>query len=389
MNTECFWLIRMSDKKRIFIICGEKSGDIIGAELISKLSEKFSSNIEFCGIGGENMTAAGFQEIFSITELSVMGIFDVVKKLCRILKLAFKTIKTIKEYKPDVVIAIDAQEFSRFILKRIPQYKRVLYVAPSAWAWRPWRAKTIKKYVDYLLVLFPFEEEFFKQYGVNVIYVGHPLITKKELVNANAEKFLQKYGIKKPILLILPGSRKREIETLLPIFIQAAKKIKYRYDMQIVLHCVHEYYALVNQIIVESGVDCLVVTDNTAGNKYDLFKAARVAIAASGTVTFELGLLGTRTIVCYKAPVLIYFLLKHFLVSIKFIGLVNIIMNRKVMPELLQEECNMEKICCVVEALMFSKKSQDDLKCFQQKIQPNDMINFSKKAADVIYNILN
>lgn len=375
----------MRNKKKIFIICGEESGDIIGAALINAIRAKTQAEVEFCGVGGDRMIAEGLNPIFHMREISTMGLSEVITKIPKIIGRIRKTISAIVDYDPDVVIAIDAQEFSKFILKRVKTCKRVLYVAPSVWAWRPWRAKTLKHYVDKLLVLYKFEEDFFSCYGVDVEYVGHPLLENKCLLDVRAERFLERHNIKEKVLLVLPGSRENEIKRLLPIFLQAARKAALRYRTKTVIPCNEKDRELICKILLDNKCDALVVTED----KYDAFKAASVAIAASGTVALELALTGTKTVICYKVSKLTEYLLR-FLLNTRFISIPNIIMDEGIMPELLQEDCNVDRISCEVDNLINSRSAvEEKLRDFRTSILEGVRdTSPSNKAAEIVLRLI-
>lgn len=375
----------MRNKKKIFIICGEESGDIIGAALINAIRAKTQAEVEFCGVGGDRMIAEGLNPIFHMREISTMGLSEVITKIPKIIGRIRKTISAIVDYDPDVVIAIDAQEFSKFVLKRVKTCKRVLYVAPSVWAWRPWRAKTLKHYVDKLLVLYKFEEDFFSCYGVDVEYVGHPLLENKCLLDVRAERFLERHNIKEKVLLVLPGSRENEIKRLLPIFLQAARKAALRYRTKTVIPCNEKDRELICKIVMANKCDALVLTED----KYDAFKAASVAIAASGTVALELALTGTKTVICYKVSKLTEYLLR-FLLNTRFISIPNIIMDEEIMPELLQENCNVDRISCEVDNLINSRSAvEEKLRDFRTSILEGVRdTSPSNKAAEIVLRLI-
>lgn len=375
----------MRNKKKIFIICGEESGDIIGAALINAIRAKTQAEVEFCGVGGDRMIAEGLNPIFHMREISTMGLSEVITKIPKIIGRIRKTISAIVDYDPDVVIAIDAQEFSKMVLKRVKTCKRVLYVAPSIWAWRPWRAKTLKHYVDKLLVLYKFEEDFFSCYGVDVEYVGHPLLENKCLLDVRAERFLERHNIKEKVLLVLPGSRENEIKRLLPIFLQAARKAALRYRTKTVIPCNEKDRELICKILLDNKCDALVLTED----KYDAFKAASVAIAASGTVALELALTGTKTVICYKVSKLTEYLLR-FLLNTRFISIPNIIMDEGIMPELLQEDCNVDRISCEVDNLINSRSAvEEKLRDFRTSILEGVRdTSPSNKAAEIVLRLI-
>lgn len=355
----------MSKIYKVFIMAGEESGDILAASLMQKIKLLTGGKVEFAGIGGYYMKSENIKCIFSIKDISCIGIFEVFKKLPSIYRIIKKTIDFIKDFNPDVIIAIDAQEFSKLIFKKLPMFKRVLYVAPSVWAWRSWRAKKVKEYTDLLLTIFDFEEEIFKRFNCNVSYVGHPLIENKYIISASSQDFKNKYLINKNYFCLLPGSRKSEITKLLPIFISAAKILKARYGYEVIIVTPFKEVELVNSIIQTENFKCLVVSNQE--DKYNAISGAKFAIASSGTVALELGILEIPTVITYKANIMTAILVK-FLIKLKWVSLVNIIMNKKIMPELLQWDCSVEKILQECSYILESTYQKTELAKFKKKM---------------------
>ena len=217
----------MKKNIRIFIIAGEKSGDELGGALIHEL-KKIYNNIEFLGIGGNKMISQGLNSIINIKLLSIMGITEVLLKIPRILKLLKFTEKEILKFKPDILITIDSPGFNLRLQNKLKDkdMKRVHYVAPSVWAWKSYRAKQMSKYLDLLLVLFPFEKKFFIKEGLSTVFVGHPIAYDNQYLRNEFynEKSLNNKSILK--IALLPGSRLSEIKKLFPIFIETAKMLR-------------------------------------------------------------------------------------------------------------------------------------------------------------------
>lgn len=355
----------MSKIYKVFIMAGEESGDILAASLIQKIKLLTGGKVEFAGIGGYYMKSENIKCIFSIEDISCIGIFEVFKKLPNIYRIIKRTVNFIKNFNPDVIIAIDAQEFSKLVFKKLPMFKRVLYVAPTVWAWRSWRAKKVKGYTDLLLTVFDFEEEIFKKFDCNVSYVGHPLIENKYIISASDQDFRNKYLIKKNYFCLLPGSRKSEITKLLPIFISVAKILKARYGYEAIIVTPFKEVELVNSIIQTENFKCLVVSNQE--DKYNAISGAKFAIASSGTVALELGILEIPTVITYKANIMTAILVK-FLIKLKWVSLVNIIMNKKIMPELLQWDCSVEKILQECSYILESTYQKTELAKFKKKM---------------------
>jgi len=223
----------MPEKRlKIYVITGEPSGDLLGSRLMRAL--KAEQKIEFFGVGGESMQAEGMESLFPISDLSVMGFLEVVPHIKKILARIRQTLDDIEKQRPDIVITVDSWSFSKQIhlglIKRKINVPHIHYVAPQVWAWKKGRAKQIKKWVDHLFMLLPFEERYFKPHGVHYTFVGHPVIEGGS-DKGNAQRFITMHNLSKKdfILTILPGSRKTEIKYLLPIFKQVVEKMAKRH----------------------------------------------------------------------------------------------------------------------------------------------------------------
>src|SRR5690606_12265482 len=222
---------------KIFLIAGEASGDLLGASLMQDL-RKTGYEGDFIGVGGTEMALQGLNSLFPMSDLSVMGVSEVVAHLPVILKRLDETFQAIKRENPDILVTIDSPDFclrvAQKVKKKLPNIKTLHMVAPTVWAWRPGRAKKIAKFLDGLMCLFPFEPRYFKPHGLKAEFIGHPLVGKIIPVAKNA--FLAKYDLdpKKPILCLLPGSRRREIESLWPIFVETFHRVHaYVPDLQV------------------------------------------------------------------------------------------------------------------------------------------------------------
>ena len=213
---------------KIYLIAGEPSGDLLGSRLMRAMIAK-NPEVEFYGIGGETMEREGLKSLFDISELAVMGLFEVLPSLPKILKRFSQTIADIEKIKPDVVITIDSWRFSARIHKLLRRKKlhipRVHYVAPQVWAWKKKRAKTMYKYIDHLLTLFPYEPKYFTPHKLKTTFVGHPVI-ESSVLWASGEDFRTRYNIdeKTKIMSVLPGSRHTEVSRLLPVFLDVVKQ---------------------------------------------------------------------------------------------------------------------------------------------------------------------
>ena len=371
----------------IYIVAGEPSGDILGDQLIKSLESKFNSPI-FNGVGGERMQSNNFTSLFDMSDISIFGIFPVLRKLFFLMSKINDVVKDISQKKPDIIILIDSPDFNHRVAKKVKKYLPdvpiVCYVAPTVWAWRQGRAKKMSEYFDYLLSVIPFEVNFFEKYGLKTSYVGHPFIEKVK--NINDITFSEKYDLdKSKTIIFLPGSRKIEIERHSPVMVQA---IEYLKDQNLNLNILIATGQKQLDQIRDYFTDIQIITDDY--EKYSLFKKADFACAASGTVTLELGLTETPTIVIYKMDKLTWFFISK-MVKVKFVSLVNLILGRESSKELLQDNFNKENLIDELSKLLSDedghKKQINDLKEFNAIMNKN-IDNPSENASKIIKRLL-
>ena len=371
----------------IYIVAGEPSGDILGDQLIKSLESKFNSPI-FNGVGGERMQSNNFTSLFDMSDISIFGIFPVLRKLFFLMNKINDVVKDISQKKPDIIILIDSPDFNHRVAKKVKKYLPnvpiVCYVAPTVWAWRQGRAKKMSEYFDYLLSVIPFEVNFFEKYGLKTSYVGHPFIEKVK--NINDITFSEKYDLdKSKTIIFLPGSRKIEIERHSPVMVQA---IDYLKDQNLNLNILIATGQKQLDQIRDYFTDIQIITDDY--EKYSLFKKADFACAASGTVTLELGLTETPTIVIYKMDKFTWFFISK-MVKVKFVSLVNLILGRESSKELLQDNFNKENLINELSKLLSDEKGQkkqiNDLKEFNAIMNQN-IDNPSENASKIIKRLL-
>lgn len=338
---------------KYYLIAGEPSGDALGGRLIEAIRRK-DKKAEFFGIGGDSIQAHGLKSLFNISELAVMGFAEVVPSIPRILRRIKETINDICSVDPDVVVTIDSWSFSARIHKKLRRLKRnipqVHYVAPQVWAWKKKRARTMYKYIDLLLTLFPNEPRYFTPYHLEAKFVGHPVI-ESMIVNADKTKgtFRKEHKILKnqKIMLVLPGSRHNEVERLLPDFLQVVEKMQARHkDFVYVIPTVSTVAERVKNMVENSKLSVVVVEGEDERRK--AFQDADVAIAASGTVALELAIVGVPHIIAYKVPKITEWLVRRF-IHIQYVNLTNILLGREIVPELLQQDCEPNNILKYVE----------------------------------------
>ncbi|HEY1096256.1 MAG TPA: lipid-A-disaccharide synthase, partial [Alphaproteobacteria bacterium] len=293
--------------KRIFVIAGEASGDLLGADLLSQIKAEYPDSI-IAGIGGDQMLSSGLpQSLFPLSDLSVMGLVEVLKHLPRLITRIAQTKQAIRAFQPDLLLTIDAPDFclriARWVKATMPQVKIIHTVAPTVWAWRPGRAKKIAQFLDGLLCLFPFEPKYFTIHGLKAKFMGHPLAQiVTPLTDEKKKNFFAQYQLddSRPILCLLPGSRNREIESLLPVFIQSAKTLLQSDPLlQIILPALPRLADIIRATCRESHLPVTIITDRA--DKYTAMQVSGVALHASGTVALELAFCDTPMVTAYRA----------------------------------------------------------------------------------------
>ena len=378
---------------KIYIIAGEPSGDLLASRLMRTMSSKYP-DVQFFGVGGEAMEREGFKSLFNIAELAVMGIFEVIPSIPRILKRIHQTISDIEKIKPDAVITVDSWSFSARIHKILRKKKfkklQIHYVAPQVWAWKKKRARTMHKYIDLLLTLFPYEPKYFTPYNLRTEFVGHPVI-ESPVLYGNQDEFRHRFNIADdaPIMTILPGSRKTEIARLLPVFLKAAETFYQKHPNYVfVLPTLQTVENQVRELTKNTKLPLIIL--NTENDRYDAFQSTDIAIAASGTVALELAIINIPHIIAYKVAPLTAFLARHLL-KIEFVNLTNILLGREVVPELLQENCTPDKILYYVSELLKKKelyeRQQEGFEKLKTILGVGEQ-NPSETACDIIINAI-
>jgi len=337
--------------KKILIIAGEASGDLHGANLVKALREQDPS-VDVYGVGSRNMREAGVHMLADASTISVVGATEVLTHIGAIYGVYAKLKRFLREERPDLLILIDFPDFNILTGKAARKLgiPVLYYISPQVWAWRKGRVKTIARLVKAILVVFPFEVDLYRPTGVDVRFVGHPLadVVMSNYTRAEARS---KFGLAldRRTVALLPGSRKSEIENLLPDMLGAARIIRDRIpDAQYILPVAPTLErGLVSRFIEDSGVPVTVID----GSVYDALRASNAAMVTSGTATLETGLMAIPMVIVYRMSRLSYLLGKLF-ISVKHIGLVNIVAGRTVAPELIQDDVTPEKIAAVIGELL-------------------------------------
>ncbi len=342
--------MRLADP-RIFLVAGEPSGDALGAGLLQALRAE-APGLEARGIGGPGMTEAGMDLVFPYDDLAIMGLFEILPKLFRLNRRWQEAAAAIETFQPDVVLTIDSSGFNKGLAKRLIKARiparRVHYVAPMVWAWRPGRAESMAKLFDRLLTLFPFEPPYFEKFGLQTDCVGHPAV---EAAPGDGHRFRAEHGIPAdtPTLALLPGSRRGEVKRLLPVMVETVRRLAPALPG---LHLICPTVPLVAPLLNEalSGLDVPAAVVEHMADKHDALAAADAALAASGTITLELALARVPMVVTYRLNRMTAFLGKRLL-NVGSASLPNLLAKRPFVPELLQDQATADRLAAATLAL--------------------------------------
>ncbi|NOQ65594.1 MAG: lipid-A-disaccharide synthase [Desulfobacterales bacterium] len=356
------------------IVAGEASGDLHGAVLARELLA-LDSSMKLSGIGGAGMAATGVTILYDISRLAVMGIIEVISRL-KDIRSAMKTLeKQFEMNRPDLLILIDYPGFNLELARRAKKYNIpvLYYISPKIWAWREGRITRIKKYVDRMAVILPFEKKYYKGHGFEVDFVGNPLLDQVQ-PTLTSNEFKIQYGIDHDatIIGIMPGSRKQEIAKILPVFMETALLLNEK-----IKKCV--YLLPLASTLTENDLNEHGVMDDRLDiriikeNRYETMAACDAAMAASGTLTMELGILQVPMVVCYRISKLTHFLAKPF-IKAEYASLVNLVAEKEVVTELLQQEATPENIYREILPLLLNQEARDSMK--------QELFNVSKQLGE-------
>jgi lipid-A-disaccharide synthase len=343
----------MSRHLSVFMIAGEPSGDVLGARLMASLRELTGGAIEITGVGGEMMHEQGLESLFPMSELSVMGVAEILPHLPGLLHRIKQTAEAVDRAAPDALITIDSPDFTRRVARRLKNRSipRIHYVAPTVWAWRPWRAKGFARDFTHLLALLPFEPPWFEKVGLPCSFVGHPVL-ESGADKGDGPAFRQRHGIgvDDRLICVLPGSRRGEVGRLANDFGKALAILSERHPgMRVVVPTIGAIAPMVREVVADWSGSPIIVQG--AAERYDAMAAANAALAASGTVSLELALARLPTVIAYRMAPLTHFLVRR-LVNIDYASLVNIIEGREVVPELLQQDCRPDRLAAALEKML-------------------------------------
>lgn len=347
-------------EKQILIVCGEASGDVHASSLTKKILE-IDPQIKISAVGGSCLRGAGAEILYDIKDLGVIGFFDVLKKLPQFFALKKLILQNLKEKKPDAVIFVDFSGFNLRLAKSINKsIPTIYYISPQVWASRRGRVKTIKKYIDKMIVFFKFEREFYKKYGIDADFVGHPLL---DIVRSAMQKkeFLNTMGFSpsKTTIALLPGSRRQEVEEILPVMLESCILMRKEImNLQFVIAKSEQVdWNIYRRLIEGLNLDLKIVE----GKTYDCLNIADFCLVASGTATLETAIMGKPFAVIYKMGLLNYLLYRPQ-VRLPYIGMVNIVAGKMIVPEFIQFQASPRRITGAVLKILKNPSGMERIK---------------------------
>ena len=373
--------------KKIFILTGEASGDKLASTVISKL-KKNNENIEYLSVGGSNLANLGINSIFDLKEITYMGFTSVLLNIFKIKNRINKTVEEVIKFNPDILFSVDSPDFTLRVAERVkkikPNIKTIHYVAPQVWIWREGRVKKFKKFVDHFLLLFNFEKKYFDKENIKNTFVGHPLLEKN-----NSKVDISNISKDKKIISIFPGSRSSEISVLMPILIDFIKLMNEKFkEYLFVFHATDESKNIIHNNLKSCNIKNVDVISNK-NIKSQVLLNSIFAVSKSGTVSLEICNSKVPSIIIYKINFINYLIMKS-LVKVNFANIINIINDKEIIPELLQNECNAKEIYKSVVYFLkhpnFAKKQVDE--CIKTLDQITSKSSSSEEAAIILSKYL-
>tara|TARA_B100001057_G_scaffold137828_1_gene137457 strand:+ start:1307 stop:2440 length:1134 start_codon:yes stop_codon:yes gene_type:complete len=371
--------------KKIFILTGEPSGDKLASTVISSLKLK-KPDIEYLSVGGTHLKKLGISSIFDLKEITYLGFTSVLFNIFKIRSKINKTVEEIIKFDPDILFSVDSPDFTLRVAERVKKInkkiKTIHYVAPQVWIWRKNRVKKIKNFIDHMLLLFNFEKKYFDEENISNTFVGHPLIEDNQIGKILIEGILPK---NKKIISLFPGSRSSETSILLPILIDFIKLMNEKNnDFFFYIHATDENRNLILEYTKQLNISNIDVVSGE-NIKSKVLSNSVFAVSKSGTVSLQICNLNIPSIIIYKIN-FINFMIFKILVNVKFANIINIINNREVIPELLQNECNAKEIYKTV--IYFLKNPDLIKKQLEECSKTLDGIRSKTSSADESSSIL-
>ena len=329
--------------KKIFILTGEPSGDKLASTVVAKLKQNHS-DIEYLSVGGSHLGSQGVKSIYDLKEITYIGFTSVILNILKIRNKINTTVKKIIEFNPDILLSVDSPDFTLRVAEKVkknnPKIKTIHYVAPQVWVWREGRVKKFKKFLDHILLLFNFEKKYFDKENIKNTFVGHPLLENKENIKTDLSNLIKN---DKKIISLFAGSRTSETNILLPILLNFIKLMNEKFNQYyFIFHATDQNKNLIkNELKKKNLINVDVISDE--GIKSQILSKSVFAVAKSGTVSLEICNLKVPSIIIYKMNLINFFIVK-FLVKVKFANIINIINQKEIIPELIQNECNSKEI---------------------------------------------
>jgi lipid-A-disaccharide synthase len=383
---------REAEAPLVFIVAGEASGDQIGAHLIAALRRLTDGAVRVAGVGGPRMAALGFESLFPIAEIAVMGYVELIPHVPRVIRRLRETTRAALASRPAIVVSIDSPAFSLRVQERLAGLgaPRVHIVAPQVWAYRPERAAKLPGMVDHLLHLLPFEAPYFERYGLACTFIGHPIL-EEGIAEGDGTGFRARHGIasEAPLLVLLPGSRRSETKRLLPIYLETARRLSLRHaGLRTVLLAVPHLAAALRAQVARRGAAVTVVEGRA--EKAGAFAAGTVALAASGSVTIELAIAGLPMVVGYRMNPLTAAMARR-LVRVPFVTLANLVVGERVAPEFLLDACTPERLVPALDQLLVDEAARraqiESFRSVARALRPEGGPP-SERAAQVILSLI-
>ncbi len=370
--------------KRIFILTGEPSGDKLASKTIHHLKET-RSDIEYLSVGGDYLKNLGIKSLYNLNEITYLGFTKVLLNIFKIRNKINFTVNEIIKFNPDILFSVDSPDFTLRVAKKIkkinPNIKTIHFVAPQVWIWRENRVKKIKKFIDHIILLFPFEKKYFDKENVKSTFVGHPLLETDKKSDTDVSQIIKE---NKKIFSIFPGSRNSEINILMPILKSFVKLMNSKYkDLFFVFHTTQENLKKVQDLLLKDGFrNCGAICDDQIKSR--VLKSSIFAVAKSGTISLEICNAKIPSIIVYKINAINFFIIK-MLVKVKFANIINIFANDEIIPELLQSKCNPKTIFNIVDKMLNDKEALS-----KQILRSQNIINMfrTEKSAKLSSSVL-
>ncbi len=374
--------------KKIFVLTGEPSGDKLASKVIANLKST-KPDIEYLSVGGEHLKALGIKSLYDLNEVTYLGFTKVLLNIFKIKKKINETVNKIIEFNPDILFSVDSPDFTLRVAERVKKIKSniksIHYVAPQVWVWRERRVKKLKNFLDHILLLFPFEKQYFEKENINCTFVGHPLLEDNEKNKIDIKNVINE---DKKIISIFSGSRTSEINVLTPILLKFIKIVKEKYyDIHFIFHTTNEHRETLKNLISKEEIkNCDVVSDEKI--KSYILKKSTFAVAKSGTISLEICNANVPSIIIYKINFINFFIVK-MLIKVKFANIINIAAGKEIIPELLQEKCNPKNIFNKVDEFLTNPDlSSNQINQFKEIIKDFKTDKSSDLASSVLINSL-